>query len=118
LEHENSLPSDESCEGEDESTVNKLREVAKSKLHKVTTRPKMFPYTDMINWALDHVDILTITIYSHQKTIVGSSRTEDIQAMYKLTCNPKYSYNSPFIMKFENDECASYERSIHDIVKT
>jgi hypothetical protein len=35
LEHEKSLPSDESSEGEDESTTNKLREVAKSELHKV-----------------------------------------------------------------------------------
>jgi hypothetical protein len=41
LEDENSLPSDESSEGEDESTVNKLREVAKSELHKVAARPKL-----------------------------------------------------------------------------
>jgi hypothetical protein len=38
--------------------------------------------------------------------------------MYKLNCNPKYTYNAPFIMKFENDECASYGRIVHDIVKT
>jgi hypothetical protein len=38
--------------------------------------------------------------------------------MYKLTCNPKYVYNAPFVMKFENDECASYDITAHDIVKT
>jgi hypothetical protein len=38
--------------------------------------------------------------------------------MYKLTCNPKYVYNAPFIMKFEKEECASYDRIVHDIVKT
>jgi hypothetical protein len=52
--------------------TNKLREVAKSELHKVAAWPKLFPYTDMIRWALDHVDILTRTIYSHQKTIFDS----------------------------------------------
>jgi hypothetical protein len=65
LEDEKSLPSDESSEGEDASTVNKLKEVAKSELHKVAARPKLFPYTDMICWALDHVDIPTRTIYNH-----------------------------------------------------
>jgi len=36
LEQENSLHSHESSKGEYESTANKLREVAKSDLHKVT----------------------------------------------------------------------------------
>jgi hypothetical protein len=72
LEDEKSIPSDESSKGEDVSTINKLKEVAKSELHKVAARPKLFPYTDMIRWALDHVDIPTRTIYNHQKTIVGS----------------------------------------------
>jgi hypothetical protein len=51
LEQENSLHSDESSGGEDESTTNKLRELAKSELHKVTTQTKVFPYIDMICWA-------------------------------------------------------------------
>jgi hypothetical protein len=76
------------------------------------------PYTDMISWALEHVDIPTRTIYSHQKTIVGSFRPEDIQVMYKLTPNPKYTYNASFIMKFEDEECTKYDRTVHDIVKT
>ena len=38
--------------------------------------------------------------------------------MYKLTWNPKYIYNAPFIMKFEKEECASYDWIVHDIVKT
>jgi hypothetical protein len=47
------------------STVNKLKEVAKSELHKVAARKKLLPYMDMIPWALDHVDIPNITIYNH-----------------------------------------------------
>jgi hypothetical protein len=100
LEKENSLHSDESSREEDESTTNKLRQVANLELHKVITRPKLLPYTYMIHWSLDHVDILTRTIYSHQKTIVGSFQPEYIQVIYKLTCNPKYTYNASFIMKF------------------
>jgi hypothetical protein len=38
--------------------------------------------------------------------------------MYKLTPNPKYTYNASFIMKFEDDECTKYGRTVHDIVKT
>jgi hypothetical protein len=38
--------------------------------------------------------------------------------MYKLYNNPRYVYNAPFVMKFEKDECTSYERIVHDIVKT
>jgi hypothetical protein len=72
LEQENSLFFDDSSGEEDESFAAKLRQVAKSELQKVATRPKLMLYTDMISWALEHVDISTITIYSHQKTIIGS----------------------------------------------
>jgi hypothetical protein len=72
LEQENSLYSDDSSGGEDESTTNNLRQVAKSELHKVAAWPKLMPYTDMISWALEHVDILTRTIHNHQKTIFDS----------------------------------------------
>jgi hypothetical protein len=38
--------------------------------------------------------------------------------MYKLSSNPKYVYNAPFVKKFEKDECTGYDRTVHDIVKT
>jgi hypothetical protein len=37
--------------------------------------------------------------------------------MYKLTPNPKYTYNPSFIMRFEDDECTKYDKIVHDIVK-
>jgi hypothetical protein len=88
LEHENYLYYDDSGREEDESFASKLSRVAKLELHKVAARPKLMPYTDMISWALEHVDIPTRTIYSHQKTIIGPFRPEDIQVMYKLTPTP------------------------------
>jgi hypothetical protein len=72
LEEEKSTIFDDESEEEDVLNINKLKEVAKSKLHKVAARPKLFPYTDMIRWALEHVDIPTRTIYNHQRTIFGS----------------------------------------------
>jgi hypothetical protein len=38
--------------------------------------------------------------------------------MYKLTPNPKYTYNASFIMNFEDEECTKYGRIVHDIVKS
>jgi hypothetical protein len=35
-----------------EKTENKLRDIAESELHKVSTRPRLMPYNDMIGWAL------------------------------------------------------------------
>jgi hypothetical protein len=38
--------------------------------------------------------------------------------MYTLYSKPKYTYNSSFILKFEDEECTKYDRTVHDIVKT
>ena len=72
----------------------------------------------MIHWALEHVDISTMNIYNHQRTIVDSFQPEDIQVLYKLTNTPKYVYNAEFVIFFEKEECVDYDRSIHDIIKT
>ena len=72
----------------------------------------------MIGWALEHVDNPTRSIFSHQNTFIGSFRPEDIQVMYKLSSKPKYTYNSLFILNFEDEECTKYDITIHDIVKT
>jgi hypothetical protein len=98
----NSLCLDDLVEEDDDTFLAKLRFVVKSELHKVVTRPKLMPYTDMIGWALDHVDIPTRSIFSHQKTFISSFQPKDIQEMYKLSSKPKYNYNSSFILKFED----------------
>jgi hypothetical protein len=118
LEEEKSIISDDGSEEEDVLNINKLKEVTKSELHKVATRPKLFPYTYMIHWALEHVDVPTKTIYIHQRTIVGSFRPKYIQVMYKLSSNPKYVYNAEFVKNFEKEECVDYDRNVHDIIKT
>jgi hypothetical protein len=38
--------------------------------------------------------------------------------MYKLSSKPKYTYNLSSILKFEDEECTTYDRTIRDIVKS
>jgi len=118
LEHKIFLCPDDSTEEEDELFSTMLRLVAKSELHKVVARLRTIPYNAMISWALDHIDIQARSIFSLQKTFVGSFRPEYIQVMYKLSSEPKYTYNSTFILDFERRECTQYGRTNHDIIKT
>jgi hypothetical protein len=114
----NFLCLDDLVEEDDETISANLRHVAKSELHKLVARPKLMPYTDMIGWALEHVDIPKRSIFNYHKTFVDSFRPKDIKVMYKLSSKPKYTHNSSFILKFEDEECIEYDRTIHYIVKT
>jgi hypothetical protein len=38
--------------------------------------------------------------------------------MYKISPNPKYTYNATFILEFEQKECIQYARNGHDIIRT
>jgi hypothetical protein len=49
IKEEQSIVSNDSSRGEDVLNINKLKEVAKSELHKFATRPKLLPYTNMIH---------------------------------------------------------------------
>jgi hypothetical protein len=62
-------------------------------------------YNDMINWALEKVDILTRSILNDQVVVVALFRLEHIQVMYKLSPNPKYIYNVEFTAEFQRKEC-------------
>jgi hypothetical protein len=63
---------DDSGDDETEDLATKYKIVAQSELHKIATRPRLFPYNDMIGWALENVDIPTRTIFNSQKVAVGS----------------------------------------------
>jgi hypothetical protein len=58
----------------------------------------------MISWALDKVDIPTRSILNDQGDIVGSFRPEHIQVMYKLSPNPKHTFNAEFFVEFQRKE--------------
>jgi hypothetical protein len=63
---------DDSSDNEKDNLSTKYNIITQEELHKIATRPRLLPYTDIIRWALDHVDISTQTIFNSQKVTVGS----------------------------------------------
>ena len=41
-------------------------------LHKIAARPKILPYTDMVKWIKDNVDISDRTFWNSRQEIMGS----------------------------------------------
>jgi hypothetical protein len=69
---------DGSSDNEKEDLSTKYKTIVESDMHKVAIRSILLPYKEMIQWALDHVDILTRTIFNSQKVVVGSFRPKHI----------------------------------------
>jgi hypothetical protein len=59
-----------------ETQDTKYKYVSQSELHKISVRPRLVIYNDMIGWALQNVDISTRSIRNSQKVVVGSFRPE------------------------------------------
>jgi hypothetical protein len=74
-------------------------------------------YNNMINWALEKVDIPTRRILNDQGVVVVSFRPEHIQVMYKLSPNPNYIYNAEFLAKFQRKECTEANRTYPDLIR-
>jgi hypothetical protein len=60
---------------------NHLWDIAESEFHKIATRPRLMPYSDMVIWALDKVDSLMRSILNDQGAIIHSFRPKRIQIM-------------------------------------
>jgi hypothetical protein len=86
-------------------------------LHKIETRPRLFPYNDMVDWALDHVDIPTRTIFNSQKVTIRSFRPEHLQVIYKLSLVSNFVYNANFLVDFNKKECDQYGKNLPDLIK-
>jgi hypothetical protein len=96
---------------------NHYRDIAESELHKIIARPRLVAYNDMISWALEKVDIPTRSILNNQGVIVGSFRPEHIQVMYKLSPNPKHTFNAEFLAEFQRKECTEVDRTYPDMIR-
>lgn len=77
----------------------KLVDVARYGLHKVTTRPRLMPYTYLIQWAIDFINFPKWYIINLKGTIIGSFTPNDIQSMYKFP-TPSLTFNESFIVGF------------------
>jgi len=71
----------------------------------------------MISWALEKVDIPTMSILNDQGVIVDSFRLEHIQVMYKHLSNPKHTFNAEFLAEFQRKECTEVDRTYPDIIR-
>jgi hypothetical protein len=100
-----------------ETHATKLRDIAQLELHKIVARSRLMLYNDMIGWAMENVDIQTMSIYNSQKVVVGYFRPKHIQVMYKLSPDFKYNHNDVFLLEFEQHECIQYDKTYPDIIK-
>ncbi len=89
-------------QGSSEASVTDL---ACSFLHWIAARPKILPYTDMIKWVLDSVDINNKQFKTQGQGLIGSFAQQDLKLMYHLP-EPQVTYNKQFIEKFvkENED--------------
>jgi hypothetical protein len=109
--------SDNSGNNEKDDLATRYKIVIQAEMHKIAARPRLLPYYDMIRWALNHVDIPTITIISEQKVTIGTFRPEQLQAMYQLSPTPNFTYNAEFLEGFKEKECEQYGRNLSDLIK-
>ena len=100
-----------------ERTKNKLKDIVESELHKLATQPRLMPYNDMIDWALEKTDIQTRNILNSQEVVVDLFRPKHIQVMYKLPPTCKYIYNVEFVEEFERKECIEFDQTYLGIIK-
>jgi hypothetical protein len=103
---------DDSNDNEKEDLSTKYKIISQSELHKIVTRPRLFPYNDMVGWALDHVDIPTKTIFNLKKVAIGYFRLEHLHVMYRLSSVSNFLYNANFLVAFNKKECDQYEKNI------
>jgi len=97
--------------------ATKYKIVVQAEMHKITVRPRLLPYYDMIRWALDHVDIPTRTIISEQKVTIGTFRPEHLQVMYQFSPTPNFSHNAKFLEGFKQKEWEQYGRNLYYMIK-
>jgi len=75
------------------------------------------PYNDIIDWALENIDVSTRSVHNSQKVVVGSFRPKHIQVMYKLSPTFKHSYNTSFLKEFDKQECREGVKNYPDLIK-
>ena len=74
-------------------------------LHCIDARPKIIPYTDMVKWIIDHVDVSDREFKNSRQEVMGSFSPDNLQLMYNLP-EPQAFYNKQFLEKFakENED--------------
>lgn len=76
-------------------------------LHRIAARLKIIPYTDMVKWIIDMVDVLDKEFKNSRQEFMGSFSPDNLRLMYNLP-KPQNLYNKQFLEKFakENEDLA------------
>ena len=53
-------------------------------LHRIAARPKIIPYTNMVKWVIDEVDISDRTFKKKWQEVMGSFSPDNLRLMYQL----------------------------------
>ena len=88
-----------------------LIERACSFLHRIAARPKILPYTDMVKWIIDQVDISDREFNTASRQVMGSFTPNNLRRMCHFP-EPQASYNKKFVEKFakENKDLEEFTR--------
>lgn len=89
------------CDSSDAS----MFETTCSFLHRIARRPKIIPYTDMVKWVINEVDISNREFKKRSQEVMGSFTPYNLRLMYPLP-EPQVIYNRQFVEKFakENED--------------
>lgn len=89
------------CDSSDAS----ITELACSFVHRIATRPKLIPYTNMVKWILDNTDISNREFKTIGQEAIRSFTPDNLRLMYHLL-EPQVTYNRQFVDKFvkENED--------------
>jgi hypothetical protein len=109
--------SNDSNDNEKDDITTKYKIVIQSEMHRVVARPRLLPYYDMVQWALDHVDIPTRTTMNEQKVTIRTFRLEHLQAMYKMPATSDYTYGAEFLDEFKKKECVQCDKTMSNLIK-
>ena len=61
-----------------------MSDAACSFLHRIAARPKILPYTDMIKWEIENLNIEDRVFKNSRGEVMGSFKAEDLATMYHL----------------------------------
>lgn len=86
----------------DDSSDASYFEPACSFLHKIDARLKILPYTDMVIWIIDNVDISDRTFKNSKHQVMGSFKPDNLRQMYHLL-EPQKINDKAFIENFSKE---------------
>lgn len=84
-----------------QSSNSSYPKVACFVLHNIATMPKLLPYTDMVKWVIENVNIEDREFVTSRKMVIDTFKPEDIKRMYHLP-QPHKVYDKAFVD--ENEE--------------